>query len=191
MSESATLSLCEDQAEDTRVAHSALAGILETASRLHNSSPHDEVVRELLAQLFTDQARAIFPPVLLLPERARRLWQQLSSVGWAGHATEVHAVREPFRQNIQDKLRLVQQARRFGEMLRLLKGQPFPEEERLRQAEEDLRRFSSEVFDRWETLEDLEDLLAASFPLSNERLEVIGKKYPPSPAWYSEEGKPF
>ena len=59
------------------------------------------------------------------------------------------------------------------------------------EAADELRRLRAEIFDRWHTPEDLEDLLAASFPLSNEQLTAIAEKHRPPPEWYEEEGKPF
>ena len=34
-------------------------------------------------------------------------------------------------------------------------------------------------------------MLAATFPLTEEELEAIGRQNPAPPAWYHQEGKPF
>ncbi len=63
--------------------------------------------------------------------------------------------------------------------------------ERFRTGLGGLDKLESEFFERWNTLEDLEDLLAAHFPLSNEQLKKLAEKHKPPQSWYDETDKPF
>jgi hypothetical protein len=177
----------EEQADE-----SALGQLLDTALRFGEklSLEHPGAV-SLVTQIFAEQTMAIVPVAIRLPERARALWHRLCVAGWAGRAEAVHALREDLRKNLERKLWLVDKARRIAQEFVLLTGRTLPEAERLQQAENDLRQLDAEIFQRWQTLEDLEDLLASSYPLTNEHLEALGKRHTPPSAWYTENGKPF
>ena len=54
-----------------------------------------------------------------------------------------------------------------------------------------MERLKAEVFDRWQTADDLEDLAARDYPLTTEELDRIGPSRRPPASWYVEEGKPF
>jgi hypothetical protein len=177
--------------DEAQAAEAALGQVLESALRLGEPQPPEGQSKELLATVLAQQTQVVLPLVLRFPEQVRRRWEQLRSAGWQGRAEEVHAARAAFLKEVEGKIRLAGQARRGAELLVLLAGQPPPAAPRLAEVEEELRRFQADVFERWQTLEDLEDLLAASFPLSGERLEALGKQHQAPPAWYSEEGKPF
>jgi hypothetical protein len=57
--------------------------------------------------------------------------------------------------------------------------------------QESLAHYRSEVFGRWQTLENLEDILAESSPLSDKELTPLEKRYGPPADWYAQDGKPF
>ena len=62
---------------------------------------------------------------------------------------------------------------------------------KLSAAGETLRLFDEAIEQNYNAPEELETKLAASFPLSNEKLEAIRRKYQPSPIWYRHDEKPF
>jgi hypothetical protein len=177
--------------DEVEAAESALGQMLEAAVQVGRIQAPNTNPANLLRDLITRQGRAILPMVLDAPEQVRRRWEYLRSQGWKGHAAEVHAERQPFLDSVERKLHLVEQGRRLAELFVLPTGEALPEATKLAQAEDELRRFREEVFGNWQTLEDLEEMLAASFPLSNERLAAIAAKHRPPPEWYEEEGKPF
>jgi hypothetical protein len=165
---------------DLDVALGALEGIaaqLEAAQRL----------REVFLRL----NRELVASVRRFPEEMSRRWQHLCQVGMSGRAEEVHAQRETLRQQFENRLAYVKNALRLASACRaLLNGEAIGEDD-LRDVFGKLEALRDEVLSGWETLEDLEDLLAARFPLPMEKLEALAKKYPPAPAWYEQEGKPF
>jgi len=158
---------------------------------LGEEMPPNGEARDVVLKVFARQLQAVVPAVLDFPGQVRRLWDSYCAAGWEGRTAEVHAARGLFLGNVEAKLRLTEQAIRNAEQLALLAGQPLPETAQLSQCARELQQFMADVFGRWQTQEDLEDMLAASFPLSAEELESIGRKHPTPPEWYSQEGKPF
>jgi hypothetical protein len=171
---------------------SALGQLLDTALRFGEKVglEHPDCI-SLVTQTFAEQTLAIVPVAIRLPERARALWRRLCEAGRAGRASAVHAAREDLQKDFERKLWVIEKARRISQEFSVLTGKALADAEVLKQAEDDLRRLHAEIFGRWQTLEDLEDLLASLYPFTNERLETLEKKYKPPAAWYSEEGKPF
>lgn len=165
---------------DLDVALGALEGIaaqLEAAQRL----------REVFLRL----VRELVSSVRLFPEEMRDRWQHLCQIGMAGRAEEVHAQRETLRQQFQVRLDFVGSALRVASACAGLGGGDVTGETDLREVSRQLETLRDEIFSRWETLEDLEDLLAARFPLPAAKLEALGERHQPATAWYNQEGKPF
>jgi len=186
-----TLDLFQEASQEAQAAESTLGQVLQTAIQAGEAiSPgHPDIA--ILTRLLVDQSNAVRPHILQFPGRVRQLWGKLCAAGWTGEAVQVHSIRSFFLGDIEGKLRLTEQACRIAEMHSLLSGVTLPEREALRRAEHDLRRFRSEVFDRWQTLEDLEDILAESFPLSEKELAPLEKRYAPPTDWYAQDGKQF
>ena len=187
MGETATLELYPEN----QAAESALGQVLEAALRAGRNMPPNGQAKDLLLQVFSLQVKAVLPVVLGFPEQVRWRWEHLSSAGREGHTAEVQAVRDLFLAGVEVKLRLTEQAQQTAEMVVQLTGEMPPEAAKLPESAQELRRLQAEVFGRWHTREDLEDLLAASFPLSGAKLEALGRKHAAPPAWYCQEGKPF
>jgi hypothetical protein len=121
----------------------------------------------------------------------RETWRHWSLVGMAGHAEEVQAQRDRFLCFVNSRL---DQVKRMGDLVdrvSQIEKRPLPEADELRAVADELRKLKADIFDKWVTLEDLEDLLAAQFPLSSAQLEALGQKYQPSTAWYAQDTKPF
>jgi hypothetical protein len=176
---------------DERVDEPALAGawlrqsvdLVEAAGRQGDA---------WLAPLIAEHAeRVLLPLALRLPMKVRDAWQRRCAAGWRGDAARVHADRESFLQYVDVKLSIIQLGRRLVALLTQQLKREFAEENELAGAEADLLSFKTAVFDRWRTLEDLEDLLAASFPLTNAELLAIAERHPAPPSWLEEDSKPF
>jgi hypothetical protein len=54
-----------------------------------------------------------------------------------------------------------------------------------------MERLKANVFDRWQTADDLEDLAARDYPLTTTDLDRIGPHRRPPASYYAEESKPF
>ena len=70
-------------------------------------------------------------------------------------------------------------------------GREIPGAERLPVAMQDLSTLKEEIFGKWNTLEELEQMLVDSYPLSAEQFDVLATKYRPPQEWYLQEGQPF
>jgi hypothetical protein len=177
---------------EERADEAALAQLLDATFRFGEKIglEHPESVA-LVTQTLAEQTRAIVPVAIRLPERARRVWRRLCEEGWAGRTNAVHAAREELQKDFERKFWLITKARHTAQQFAALTGTMLPDANRLQEAEEELHRLHAEIFGRWQTLEDLEDLLAARYPLPDERLQKIGTKHQPPESWYSEEEKPF
>jgi len=146
--------------------------------------------REQLVQL-SKQPSFVIDAALVFPEEMRRTWEELCRAGMAGKAADVHAAREGLLHRFEARLHLVDRVAAVAKMVTALTGLEMPGLERLPQAAAELVRLKESIFARWETLEDLEDMLAERFPLPNAKLEVLGRQYRPPQAWFDQEGKPF
>jgi hypothetical protein len=185
MHERMPLDLFQEASQEAQAAESTLGQVLETAIHAGKGIPPEHPGIAVLARVLVEQSNVILPHILQLPGRVQQLWGKLCAAGWAGEAEQVHSIRGFFLSDIEGKLRLTEQACRIAEMHTL------PEVAALRRAEQDLRHFRSEVFGRWHTLEDLQDILAESFPLSDKELAPLEKRYGPPAVWYAQDGKPF
>lgn len=159
----------------------ALAGKLEGSRR----------AQELLAAQLGEEADLIVELALSHAEQLRRLWQSYCAEGMAGRSAEVHARRGDLLRQFQVRARLLARGRAIADQVFRLTGKQPIGASALPEAAADLERLESSIFTRWKTQEDLEDLLAELFPLPSDRLEELARKYPPPPAWYEQEGKPF
>jgi hypothetical protein len=54
-----------------------------------------------------------------------------------------------------------------------------------------MERLKADVFDRWQTADDLEDLAARDYPLTTSDLDRIGPHRKPPASYYADESKPF
>jgi hypothetical protein len=146
---------------------------------------------QALRELFLQASSELVAIVLQLPELTRQRWQQLRAAGMSGHTDQVHALRPLFLKGVDTRIGQVKQAMRIADMAAVLGNQNLAGSEKLPRVLQDLEQLKSSIFGQWNTLEDLEDMLAAQFPLPTEKLEALGRKYQPPPAWYEQEGKPF
>ncbi len=53
----------------------------------------------------------------------------------------------------------------------------------------EIERFKSKVLDPWQTVEDLEDLVAAEMAPTAEEFDAVRRKYGPPTAWFEHCGE--
>lgn len=66
----------------------------------------------------------------------------------------------------------------------------WPPEELVRELDE-LVKLQGEIFPRWQTQDDLYQLLIDQFTLPADKLDAIAAKHPPPQSWYDETDDPF
>ncbi len=148
-------------------------------------------IAEELRQKIIEMPRALVPVAAAYPTQVQEVWQHWCKVGMAGHAEDVQAQREKLLWFVNSRLDQLQRIASLVESISQFARRPLPEPDQLRAIGEELRRLKAAIFDKWVTLENLEDLLAAQFPLSTAKLEALGQQHRPDPAWYAQDTKPF
>jgi hypothetical protein len=128
-----------------------------------------------------------------LPDRVRSTWSKLArGVAEAGGIEQLHAARDEYRDIMRDWIRQLEEFVEFCHRVSASLGQTPPIVAQAEQGLVSLKHFESNLFERWQTLEDLEDLILAEVhPLTAAELSTLAKKYPPPPAWYDETADPF
>jgi hypothetical protein len=147
---------------------------------------------ESLASPFALLTRNAMRLATQAPEATRRDWAVLCWAGWHGRAPEVHNMRDPLLQRVNRRLELIRLVRRVKDQAPDWVPDPVRASQELDQALADMEAFQASVLSRWGTLEDLEDLLAETYPASNAQLAEVRKTLPSfHPQWYAEDSKPF
>lgn len=184
MSEVASFTLEIDQAKELEEAESATFQALESMAKQLESV-------ENLRDVFVRLSSQVIGTVLGFHDQMQRRWELLCQAGMAGKAEEVHAQREVFLRRFDTCVGFVKQASRLAHLASVLLGKELPGSQDLPREEEKLQKLKTEIFEKWNDLEDLEDLLAARFPLPASKLESVGRNHSPPIEWYEQEGKPF
>jgi hypothetical protein len=126
-----------------------------------------------------------------LAARLRPRWELYKQAGWNGQADQVHALRGSLLRSFEARLRHLAQAIRMASLAASLTGREVPGSARLPAAIQELTALKVEVFGRWKTLEDLEQFLVETYPLSAEQFDALATKCRPPTAWYQQEEQPF
>jgi hypothetical protein len=108
-----------------------------------------------------------------------------------GQTAEMHAARPRLVRSLEKRLSLVKHTHLLAQWLRELGRADSPDPDVLLPEIAGLERLKANVFDRWQTAEDLEDLAARDYPLTNADLDQIGPQRQPPASYYAEESKPF
>ena len=161
--------------------------VLEFGEKWRTQAP----ASDSLLELFKREVKCLIPSLTASLDRIFLAWDQLSVAGRSGRTSEVDAARNQLQASVQLKLRLAERALTYCEILHVQTGETLAERKDLVRSYEKLQRFKTEVLDRWQSLEDLEEILVENFPLSAERLEKTAANCQPPASWYQEQGKPF
>jgi len=149
-------------------------------------------VKKVLFDILADELKACLPFVVGLARRSRDQWRRLCGHGWTGRVQELHDARDTFLNTIATRIGIVERALRLAEFFTDLSGQTLPEHAEFDRVKNELTAFKAETFDPWQSIEDLKDILAASFPLTRQELDAIGNgHYPPNDWFLVDEPKPF
>jgi len=146
---------------------------------------------EGLSRLLVEQTRRVVPLILSLARAHRPRWMECVAEVAAGHTDRVQVERDTLAQALQAHREALRRTLRLAAIAESLAGEAVAGATELPACIADLERLQTEVFDRWRTVEDLEDLAAAAFPLPAARLRELASQHPAPQAWYDQQGEPF
>jgi hypothetical protein len=151
----------------------------------------------MLRELFRPGALDDFPGPFA--RRARQTVAELRA-GWDSSCREavenhrldeLHAARDDYRALLNGHLQLLEDYL----ALTKLHGRAFGPNpawiEELGQAVTELRTLHDQLFPRWQSRDDLVQLLIEKFSLPADRLRELAAKHPPAESWFEETADPF
>jgi hypothetical protein len=180
-----TATLCQEARLSTTL-HEPTHGLEEAESIADALSGLDSLLTGYLRL-----AGGIIPQALRLAMGSRADWMRCVQEVAAGRGAEVHAARSGFEQRLRTHAEIVRRGVRLVRAANQVAEQPLPGSERLGEALKELERLQTGVLDHWQSLDDLEELAVAWFPLPSAKLEQLAPKLAPPQSWYDEEGQPF
>jgi hypothetical protein len=157
-----------------------------TPNVLENDARPDEINRSV-AELV--RALDVFQS---LPQRVRSLWQKTVDTAVAGDSIErLHSGRDECEQFVMTWIRSMAGFVEFASQLGRMGNSLSPKVAELDRGLADLLEFHRELFQRWNTLEDLEDIVAEHTALPAESLMRLARQHPPPSEWFQQSDKPF
>ena len=108
-----------------------------------------------------------------------------------GQTARMHAERARFLRAFERRLSFLKLTHASAKFLRELGRADEPDPDVLLPEIAGMERLKANVFDQWQTAEDLEDLAARDYPLTTADLDQIGPQRRPPMSYYAEESKPF
>ncbi len=118
-------------------------------------------------------------------------WQRIVIEVANGQTAEVQATRSRLRSAFDKRLKLLRDTHAVAQWLRSLGSAHVADPDVLLPEIDRMERLQGNVFDRWQTAEDLEELAARDYPLTTADLNRIGPQRRPPASFYAEESKPF
>jgi hypothetical protein len=146
---------------------------------------------ERLLRVFTREVRRLTEGVPGSADEFASVWQRCVRFVAEGQTEKVQASRDELSAALAERLDVLKRLHRLAALGHGLVGQEAADPEVLLREIAALERLKSRVFDRWRTVEDLEDLAARDYPLTTADLDRIGPGQPPPASWYAEESQPF
>lgn len=129
---------------------------------------------------------AVARDLLDTPERMRGDWDRLCrEVARTGQIEDLHAGRKEYLAVYENYLKILTD---FADLMATV-GSPLAGD--FRRATDDLRRLRDEIFSRWVSQDDLEQILLDKLSLPNSVLIELAREHPPPQSWYDETGNPF
>jgi hypothetical protein len=123
----------------------------------------------------------------------KKAWQQIIMEVAKGDTAEMHAIRQKVVNAFEKRLQLLKETHTLAIWLRDLGRTEVPDPGGLLPEIHGMETLKARVFDCWHTTDDLEELAARDYPLTNadfDRAASIGTLRRPPASWYAEEDKP-
>lgn len=122
----------------------------------------------------------------------RELWNQTSQNAAESRRIEaLHSARDDYRLLLTGHIRLLEDYLALAELHRRFLGADPLRVEELKEAVNELKTLHDELFPRWQTADDLRQLLIDKFSLSADKLRELAAAHPPAPSWAEETIDPF
>jgi hypothetical protein len=118
-------------------------------------------------------------------------WQRIVVDVAKGRTAEIHALRPRLLHAFEKRLRLLKETHVLATWLASFRKEAVPDPHVLVPEIAGMERLRVNVFDRWQTADDLEDLAARDYPLTTADLDAIGPHRRPPTSFYADESKPF
>jgi hypothetical protein len=182
--------LMELEQDDLRDIDSVADAFLHAASSL-DPAANPSGLPNGFGRQFARLAEDMVSLALNFAARLRPRWEEYRQAGWAGRAEQVHRQRDGLLRNFESRSRHLAQAIRIASIAAVLTGRAVPGSERLTGAIQDLNSLKEEVFARWHTLEDLQEMLVETYPFSAEQFDALAAHHRPPQEWYEQEAEPF
>jgi hypothetical protein len=160
-------------------------------------SREEMMVATILQDLFRTHELDDFPGPFARRARQvalklRELWNRTSREAAEGRRIEVlHAARDDYQSLLRGHLRLLEDYLTLAELHQRMMGADPAWVVELTQAVDDLKNLYGELFPRWQTVEDLHQLLIEKFSLPADKLRELAAKNPPPASWVEETIDPF
>ena len=118
-------------------------------------------------------------------------WRRIVLGVAGGQTAEIQAARPRLLNALEKRLGLLKQVQALAAWLAELGRADVPNPDSLLPEIAGMERLKANVFDRWQSAEDLEDLAARDYPLTTADLDQRGPHRRPPASYYAEESKPF
>jgi hypothetical protein len=143
------------------------------------------LIREFAAR-DVERLQAVIADLVTLPEQlADRRMQLFRGAALNRRIEELHAGRDEYRRLYDDYIGVAERFRALADTV----GSPLAAEfERVAEA---VRRQRDELFNRWQTYDDLCEIMIEHIQPSAEQLKKLADKHPPPQSWYDEDFDPF
>ena len=125
------------------------------------------------------------------PARLWEVWSRLCELAVVGGLDVLAPRREQLASSLALKEDMVRRGLDLAGRLERLLGHPLEGADKLPPAAEQLRLFRTEILDRWQSTDDLAEMLIERISLPEDRLKALAAAYPPPPRWYEEDFDPF
>lgn len=160
---------------------------LETVASASDNLQNIEDLVRVMSREVTSAVERIRGSAQSFEEAWRRIVVEVAK----GQTIEMHAARPRLLNALAKRLKLLKESHTLASWLRKLGRVEVSDSDVLLPDIAGLERLKTNVFDRWQTPEDLEDLAARDYPLTTAHLEQIGQQRRPPASFYAEESKPF
>lgn len=151
----------------------------------------------MLRELFRPRAMEDFPGPFACraretAEELRADWERTARTAAENRRlNELHATRDDYRALLTGHLRLLEDYLDLTELHQRAFGPNRVWMEELKRAVDELRKLHDELFPRWQTRDDLAQILIEKFSLPAEKLRELAAKHPPPASWLEETTDPF
>jgi hypothetical protein len=115
------------------------------------------------------------------------IWQRMVLAVAKGQTEQMQAGRARLLSALEKRLGELKDTHVLAVWLRELGSAEIPDPDMLLPEVAGLERLKANVFDRWQSAEDLERLAVEHYPLTQAQLEQVAARHPPPPEWYEGE----